>query len=321
MKKEGNLVISLDFELYWGVKDSRSIDSPYLEQIKRVKKVIPRLLDLFEKYQVKATFATVGMLFADSFTILEKTIPNLLPSYKESSFSPYSQFEKFKQYSEEYFFAPNLIQQIQERGIHEIASHTYSHYYCLEEGQNLEQFKADLHANNRIAKEKGIILKSLIFPRNQFNHDYLQICKDLGYTSVRSTEKGWMYKATNQKGNKLLKRGAKLLDSYLNLSGDNTYDKSELKTIPILEIPSSCFLRPYNKKLKFFDVLRLYRITSSMTIAAKKKKIYHLWWHPHNMAVDMDENFTFLEKILQHYKKLNEQYNFTSLTMHEITEK
>ena len=55
-----------------------------------------------------------------------------------------------------------------------------------------------------------------------------------------------------------------------------------------------------------------------MLFAAKNNMIYHLWWHPHNFAADVEENFLMLEKILQHYSKLNKQYNFTSLTMKEV---
>lgn len=55
-----------------------------------------------------------------------------------------------------------------------------------------------------------------------------------------------------------------------------------------------------------------------MTHAARNNLTYHLWWHPHNFGINQDENFEFLEKILMHYKKLNSQYGFTSITMSNL---
>ena len=43
-----------------------------------------------------------------------------------------------------YFFAPELIRSIHETKGQEIGTHTYSHYYCLEDSQNEIQFENDL---------------------------------------------------------------------------------------------------------------------------------------------------------------------------------
>ncbi|MBK8241811.1 MAG: hypothetical protein IPK88_00135 [Saprospiraceae bacterium] len=66
----GKMVISLDFELYWGVTDSKSIDA-YQSNILGVQSVIPKLLYLFDQYQIKATFAIVGFLFVTIKRLLE----------------------------------------------------------------------------------------------------------------------------------------------------------------------------------------------------------------------------------------------------------
>ena len=60
----GALVISLDFELHWGVRDKRPVDGPYRENLLGAREAIPRMLDLFEEFGVAATWATVGFLFA-----------------------------------------------------------------------------------------------------------------------------------------------------------------------------------------------------------------------------------------------------------------
>ena len=65
----GILVVSLDFELFWGVRDKKAI-SDYGANILRVRTVVPRLLALFEKYEVHVTWATVGFLFFSTYNEL-----------------------------------------------------------------------------------------------------------------------------------------------------------------------------------------------------------------------------------------------------------
>ena len=67
--------------------------------------------------------------------------------------------------------------------------------------------------------------------------------------------------------------------------------------------------------------LRVRRMKKEMTVAAKKNKIYHLWWHPHNFGKNMEENFSILLKVLEHYEVLEKKYNMQSLTMAEIYKK
>jgi hypothetical protein len=83
-------------------------------------------------------------------------------------------------------------------------------------------------------------------------------------------------------------------------------------------IPASRFLRPYSPRLAPLNGLKLKRITSDMTYAARNAKTYHIWWHPHNFGIHQEENIAFLEKILQHYEILNKKYGFASCTMTEL---
>ena len=57
-----------------------------------------------------------------------------------------------------------------------------------------------------------------------------------------------------------------------------------------------------------------------MNFAAKKGLVYHLWWHPHNFGINQSENFAFLEKLLRHYKKLNNEIDFESKNMQQLAD-
>lgn len=56
-----SLVMSLDFELFWGVSDSRRIND-YRQNVEGVWIAIPKMLALFRQYDIHATWAAVGML-------------------------------------------------------------------------------------------------------------------------------------------------------------------------------------------------------------------------------------------------------------------
>jgi peptidoglycan/xylan/chitin deacetylase (PgdA/CDA1 family) len=319
--KNGYFVVSLDFELHWGVFDKKSV-ADYKENLENVKLVIPRLLELANTYQIKLTFATVGFLFAEDKEELIKNNPELLPTYTNSKFNPYKNLDIIgdNEAEDEFHYASQLINSIKQAKNHEIGTHTYSHYYCLEDGQTNEQFEADLVAAITVASKKDISIKSIVFPRNQVNADYLDICVKHGITSYRGVEKRRIYNTLDRDFNKKQStRALRLIDTYVNLTGYNTYNLIDLNTTKnITNIPSSNFLRPYSKSLKIFEPLKISRVKKAMSYAAKNNEMFHLWWHPHNFGKHMDENFKGVESIFKHYEYLNNTYKFDSVTMQEL---
>ena len=317
---KGKLVISLDFEIYWGVRDAIKL-TDYKAQLLGVQNVIPGLLQMFAKYNIHATFAIVGFLFFNNKEDLINNLPKNKPQYFNSNLSPYTGHFNFLGENEEkdsLHFGSKLVQQIMDAR-QEIGSHTFSHYYCLEKGQTKKDFASDLSMAKKIAEKYEIELQSIVFPRNQYDNDYLSICKEMGFTSFRGNEKSWLFSSKYYGKAMLIRRPFRLLDSYFNLSGHNCYSNEEMKQGNLINIPSSRFLRPYDIKLKAFENLRLKRIKDSMTYAAIHGLTYHLWWHPHNFGINMTENFSFLEKILSHYSELNKQYDFQSMNMSEVS--
>lgn len=321
MTNAGKFVISLDFELMWGVRDKKTIEQ-YGSNILGVHQVIPEMLNLFNQYEISATFATVGFLFFESKAQLLSNVSKNAPKYLDKNLSPYGGYiDDLKDVSQsKYHFAPDLINLIKNNGNQEIASHTFSHYYCLEKGQDVVSFKSDLASAIKVAKSFGIEIKSLVFPRNQFNEEYLKICSEFGIICYRGNEKSWLYEAKNGKEETWYRRMFRLIDAYINLSGHNCYRDEYFRKKGIIDIPSSRFLRPYSTSLSFLDSLRLKRIKGGMTYAAVNNQTFHLWWHPHNFGVNQQENFRFLELILRHYQLLKRQYGFKSVTMLELAE-
>lgn len=312
--ENGALVISLDFELLWGVFD-KVYWREKKEYFQNTRKVVPEILLLFEKYQIQCTWATVGMLFNENWDEWNQNIPDVLPDYENSRLSAYD-YGKFIQSkeTERFCFAPGLIRRIKDTPGQEIGTHTYSHYYCLEPGQTPDSFKADLKTALALASNFGISLRSLVFPRNQYNPEYLRICKELEINNVRTNPDTWYWQNTQQDSlqQKIFRTG----DAYFGLN--NKAYREVFEIIPgVAGQKASRLLRPNSDK-KFLDKLRIKRILSEMESAAKGKGIYHLWWHPHNFGDRPKKSLEELELILKHFEKLNKKYNFKSLKMQDF---
>jgi len=317
----GYFVISLDYEKMWGVRDTQT-KKTYGRNVLGVKNAISKMLQRFDYFDINVTFAIVGLLFHKTKDEILRNKPILLPTYKKSVLSPYLTINKDignNEQEDPYFFGSSSIDEIRQYSNHEIATHTYSHYYCLEEGQNKEQFEEDLKKAIEIGLDNNISLKSVVFPRNQTNFEYLEICQKYGISSYRGNEKGFIYKSKSSNQENKLIRIFRFLDSYLNLTGFNCHDLNEIVKSYPFNIPSSRFLRPFSSKLFFLENFKLLRIKNAMTHAAKNNLVYHLWWHPHNFGINLEQNISMLDDILTHYNYLHKKYNFESITMSDLS--
>ena len=315
MINKGGLIISLDFELGWGLQDINR-DGSYDSNLYEVHNVVPRLLNLFNKYDVHVTWATVGMLCASSKEILKDYLPKLRPDYQNKEFSSYEILNEIENEDERYF-GSKLVNLVKNSPNQEIGTHTFSHYYCVEEGQNGDQFLADLSAAKKIVNEP---IQSIVFPRNQINKSYLKICKQQGITAYRGNPKHRLFKTEQFSDGWHYKRICKIADSYFNLTGHHTFRLDRIEKKQIWNIQASAFLRPFYSHLKMLENLKFKRIAKSLRYAAKNKEFYHLWWHPHNFGKNLDENFNTLEKILIEFSTIRKKYDFQSYSMNEVVE-
>ena len=319
--EHGTMVISLDFELIWGVLD-REEPLEYKENVLGGREAIPRILSLFDEYGIHATWGVVGMACLDDIDSCREKKPNVLPEYYDESFSPYMKFDKLEQYDRNLLFAKDLIEKISDTDGQEIASHTYSHYYCSEQGQTMDSFEKDLMMAKEAMSAFVSHMSSLILPRNQFNEEYATTIKSAGFQNYRGNEAAWFYSPCERKKYRsFLRRILRLLDNYICISGYNCYDYVEIKDIHGLNnIRSSRFLRPYSRRLAFLEPIRIKRIKGQMRYAATHGKVFHLWWHPHNFGRNIEENIDVLTQILQYYRYLNSKFDMESRSMKEVGE-
>lgn len=324
-QKHGYFVISLDFELFWGMFDKYML-AEYGPRILGEQQSIPRMLKVFKKYGIHATWATVGMLMARNKKELFSLLPSsqLQPTYEDMRVSAYTYLKTANigedEKTDPYHFGSSLVEKIKVTPHQEIANHTFSHYYCVDGKENRpEIFATDLRAHTKISETYNLTTTSIVFPRNQMNEEALRVCHTAGLTAYRGNEYHFLYKPRKEHEQKLWIRMLRLADHYVNISGQNTYPLPQKDASGLYNIPASRFLRPFMKSLAWLEPFRMRRIKNAMTYAAKNREVFHLWWHPHNFGINQEQNFKNLEAILAHYAYLQSTYGFLSASMRDIT--
>jgi hypothetical protein len=322
----GTLVISLDFELHWGVRDHTPV-AGYQENLLGVRQAIPAMLELFGRYGIHATWATVGFLFFDTKAELLANLPTRRPEYADSHLSPYKEIDSIgeSEQADPFHYGASLLRAIQATPRQEIATHTFSHYFCLEKGQTIPDFEADLEAAKRAAARFGVELKSLVFPRNQLDPAYVDACGRAGLVCYRGNQQSRfssLYAASDTiSDSNLIKRALRLADAYLPVTGLSARSLDDIADSgQPYDVPASRFLRPYSPALSWFEPLRLRRIEREMSRAAKRGLVYHLWWHPHNFGANTAANVAALDRLLRHFDKLRREHGMASRSMGEIAD-
>ncbi|HYC85035.1 MAG TPA: polysaccharide deacetylase family protein [Chryseosolibacter sp.] len=306
------------------IQSGRDADDAYIRYFLNTREIIPRMLSLFGEYEVHVTWATVGMLFHETRADLLANLPSARPAYQHYALSAYQYIDRegigTDEAADPFHFAPSLIRQVAQVPHQEIGTHTFAHYYCNEAGQTAQQFRADLQAAKRAAARFERKLTSLVFPRNQFNDQYLKVCFEEGITAVRSNPLDWFWNIQSTQNESWWKRLNRGMDAYFPMGRRNTYSLHDIHVregFPVC-IPASRLLRPYRPKEVFLNQMKIDRVRNEMSRAAQRGEVYHLWWHPHNFGYYPQESLEGLKAIMTHYQSCRSKWAMRSLNMGEL---
>ena len=313
----GAFVVSLDLELFWGVRDQGTL-ADFGSIILRSRNAIPVLLDVFASFQISATWAVVGMLFCGDKEEMLSCLPSVTPEYQDRRFCPYAGIAAIGRNEKEdpYHFGQSLVKRIGAYENQEIGSHTFSHFYCMESGCTLHSFRADLEAARAIARRSGVDLKSIAFPRNQMTPSHLRIASQLGFKAFRGNPRIFFYRSSREAEQTYVKRAARLVDTYVPIAGHQVYRPAIVEGM--VDLVGSRFLR--SSRGRALHVLQATRIRAGMMRAAKSKKVFHLWWHPQDFGHDPELSLELLNQVLAYYVQLHEEFGMQSFNMHSLVE-
>ena len=60
------------------------------------------------------------------------------------------------------------------------------------------------------------------------------------------------------------------------------------------------------------------RLVSGLRDAARRGRIFHLWWHPHNFARHPAQSFAFLHRFLDEFDRVATSEGMCSLSMRDV---
>ncbi len=291
------------------------------DRFKSVGTVVRQLLQLFTRYDIHATWATVGLLQYTNIAELKNDNRLKKINYSHPAYSPFPLTPKqYGNFDEDLLLGRNEIKHILATPFQELGSHTFSHFYSCEAGILMDDFDADCQQMAELADELQIEFQSIVFPRNQINTAALALLYKRGYTAYRGNQENRFWKNSNFASESVFKKAGRVIDAYLKNSTTKAYGASELpKSHGLLNVPANRFFRPVSTK-NWLEKRKIKRIKQEMHAAAKNGTVYHLWWHPHNLTVHTEKAFGQLEELFAYYQVLRQEFDFESLNMAEIAE-
>jgi len=293
---EGRFVLSLDFELAWGMRDLLG-DNAQDEECERTRDVVvPRLLELFERYQVPATWCTVGQLFdSEIASPVEEHFATLVPPEHDWLTKPWFEgLEAGTEQKRRAYLAPGLIAQIlSATPAQEIGSHSFTHVIFGDQGCSRACAETEIDACVERAAHDGLRLQSFAFPRNEVGHR--DVLRHHGFRCYRGPETNWFYRPwVPQK----LARIAHLASVLAGVSALPVLPRRD--ELGLWDIPGSMILLPAHGIRRFVPMSRrVQRAARGIRAAVQSRGVFHLWFHPINLAVETDPLFEALERILQ----------------------
>lgn len=292
---QGTFIVSLDCEGKWGMADH--LDGWHHAHLRR-EELVPayeRLVGLFGRYEVPASFAFVMALLlspneqramAARFVDTKVEGRNWLKSYRDAQAD--NDLEGWS--------CPELLDIVRSGTGHEIACHGFTHLPLGEDLVGAEAVAREMTACGEVAKAKGLKLETLVYPRNLVGHQ--PIVAEAGFTGYRARP------PRRGKASALLAEMNPLDRAQVPLA-----DEAGMVVIPSGEMlnwqsgPRRYVPRAASKR----------RWKARLGHAARSGGVAHLWLHPHNI-IDAPGTFERLEDILSEAARLRDAGRLVTAT-------
>ena len=303
--ERGVFTVSLDFELIWGTLDFFGPGGFQQAYQRERTEVIDRLLELFVEFEVSATWCMLGHLFLDHCAPEEghKHPEIVRPAHawhQQDWFihDPCSDEERAP-----LFYGRSLLEKIRACAVpQEIGCHSFSHVIFGDPGCTRETAASEVAACVRLARGMGLELSTFAFPRNKVGH--LEVLREYGFMRFRGPDPLWYEQGDGDRS--VIKRLAHLWD-VLTVAPPPVV-LPELTIAGLWNIPGSMIYFPMHGLRRYIPIsIRVRRAIKGLEAAAREKRIFHLWFHPTNLAFKMEQMFTGLRAILQHAALMRER--------------
>jgi len=304
------LVISVDTELAWGFHHR---DNPPKERIEGARSSLTKILDLFDEYEIPATWAVVGHLFLDRCDGIHKDHSVGKNWFQKDPGGTIAENPNW--------FGTDLIKQILKAEIeHEIGCHSFSHVEF--DSVEREIAESELQLSIFAADKIDIDLESFVFPKNKIGHR--DLLKEYGFTSYRGLEPPSWYDKISLQRRGIFTNSIRKVGKFVDFT---TFRTKPSIVNPIIDefglvnIPASLDVYCFEGKARqisesIFGDLVVLKIKKGIDFITKNNGILHLWFHPNNLTQNKD--FERLVKILNYVYKKKEKSSLEVKTMKDI---
>lgn len=302
----GVFTMSLDTELAWGSFDSVGIDAR-ADAFWKTEDVIVQLCELFDRYEVSATWGVVAHLLEDctgTRRCLDRPNPGV-PWVTEW----YRAIPCASSVDRELWYAPEIIDTIQSCSTQqEVGLHGDTHLVLGASSRSAAgaEIRAAVETLNRV----GISPESFIFPRNSIAH--VDLLRENGLVTYRGRD-ARLYE----------KRGLPEPSRKLFRFAEELVKATPPTVVPkdsegLVEIPGSQVFRPKHGGWQWTPShSQSNRAIKGLDRAAETGTIFHLWFHPFNLALAPERLLGELERILSYAGKLREDGALDVLPMRD----
>lgn len=308
---DATFVLSLDTEIAWA--DAGKLPQTlYKDRFNNYHDIVTRLIGLLDTYQIPTTWAIVSALLINDMDELDVQEP--VYSWSQPQLSSSALFHQFAYDNPGWYHYPQVLELIQNAAVeHEIGTHTFTHIYANDPATTQAIFANQLDAVRQDFEKHNVVATSIVYPRNEIN--YLEVLSQQGINAYRGIELNWYHQIPGQ-----LNRAAHYLDRLLAITPP-TYDVQQFIHDPnLINLPSSQFLLHYDGIRKWIPTFsRVLQAKRGINAAIKKKELYHLWFHPHNLG-SSDKMFDALEQILAYVATMRDQNKIKVMTMKQIAD-
>jgi peptidoglycan/xylan/chitin deacetylase (PgdA/CDA1 family) len=265
--RRGALTISIDLELAWGVWDILTPEDLRLAESAE-RPICAALLDLFDRYQVAATWAIVA-------AVLDHRSGQAQPGAPAS------------------WYAPDIVERIAKaRAGHEIGSHGGRHIYFADVAE--ARARDDLAFAAEVHRANGLPFRSFVFPRNAVGH--LGALAEAGLRTFRGPDVGWTGAA--RRAGRRIGQAVNLADKMLPVPPPAV---TAIRTGRLVDIPGSMQMLGRNGPRRFLlPAVTRAKLRMGLARARRSGGTFHFWFHPSNFYYRRDEQLDTIAWFLAH---------------------
>jgi peptidoglycan/xylan/chitin deacetylase (PgdA/CDA1 family) len=313
--KKGVFALSLDFELIWGTLDLFGRNG-FRRQCERERAIVlDRLLAMLDEFEVPATWFILGHLFLDHCKPRDgvKHPEIVRPSHRWSRGDWFQDDPGADETVEPLFYGRSLVEKIRAcRTPQEIGCHSFSHVIFGDLGCSRATASTELAACRRLAQQMGIELRSLAFPRNSVGH--LDVVRENGFVCYRGPEE------SAQVRNGTAPLGSRLAHLLQVVTAAMPPVVLPERVAPGLwNIAGSMIYLPAHGVRRLIPIsLRVRRALKGLRAAAVRRRIFHLWLHPTNLATRTDAMIAGLRAILRAAASMRDQGRLEFRSLQEL---